>query len=515
MTTQLTAFGTLRVLLVEDEALIAEGIRERLSRLGADQVEVCDTGETALRLIGESDFDVVLLDIRLKGQLDGIEVARKIQAERRLPIVFLTAHSDEATLSRALESEPYGYLLKPFSERELYVAIEIAISRFLLIHQLRESEGRYLATLSSIGDAVLATDPNGRVTFINRVAEVLTGWRAEAARERNVDEVLTLRSESTGEPIPSPVLRAMEERSTVFITEPTLLVTRSGMLIPVDDSAAPVLDDYGNILGGVIAFRDIRDRRLAEAALSEAREQLRLAQKMEAIGRVTAAIAHDFSNFLTVVGGSSELLLGREGLDATSRSLALEIQTATDRASSLVRELLTIGRMERARASHPIDVVGVLLGIRKLVERLVGPRIEVDFDLPDGTPPVLGDETELEQVVLNLAANSRDAMDAGGALRISVEREQLDPKAIEAGGEEGRRSVGRHVRISVADEGSGMDQHTQDRAFEPYFTTKAEGEGTGLGLATVYSTLEKWGGYARLRSQPGVGTTIDLYVPEA
>lgn len=512
MTTQLTAFGTLRVLVVEDEALIAEAIRERLSRLGADQVEVCDTGEAALGLVGENEFDVILLDIRLKGQLDGIDVARKIQAERRLPIVFLTAHSDEATLSRALDSEPYGYLLKPFSERELYVAIEIAISRFLLIHRLRESEGRYLATLASIGDAVLATDPNGNVTFINRVAEVLTGWRADGARGRHVDEVMTLRSESSGEPIPSPVLCAMEERTTVFITEPTLLVTRNGMLIPVDDSAAPVLDDYGNILGGVIAFRDIRDRRLAEAALSEAREQLRLAQKMEAIGRVTAAIAHDFSNFLTVVGGSSELLLAREGLDKTSRSLALEIQTATDRASSLVRELLTIGRMERVRASHPIDLMSVLLGIRRLIERLVGPQISVELDLSDDLPSVMGDETEFEQVILNLAANARDAMEGGGALRILGKREQVESPVDTV---EKRRPAGSYVRISVADDGAGMDVHTQDRAFEPYFTTKAEGEGTGLGLATVYSTLEKWGGFARIRSQPGAGTTVDLYVPEA
>src|SRR5690242_3900033 len=216
----------LRVLVVEDEALIAEELRERLVRLGAVVVGTVDTAEAAVDTAIRTRPNIVLMDIRLRGKRDGIAAASDIREAIDVPVVFLTSHSDRATLERAKGSAPFGYVLKPFEERELLVTLEMASHRHSLESQLRESERRYAQTLRSIGDGVIATDVRGRVTFMNPMAEALTGWTLADAKDRPIDRVLHITLDEGGSEVISPVMSALRTSSVVrFDTNEMFLIS--------------------------------------------------------------------------------------------------------------------------------------------------------------------------------------------------------------------------------------------------------------------------------------------------
>src|SRR5689334_189122 len=201
-----------RILVVEDEVLLAEEIGDRLTRLGYTIVEVVDSAGTAVAAAALLHPDLVLMDVRLKGGDDGTVAAAAIQQQSNAPVVFLTAHSDAETISRATGTGPFGYVLKPFREQDLVVAIETALTRHRLEQRIAASERNQAAILASIGEGVVATDPDGRVTFMNRVAEALTGRQLARVRGEAVDRVLPLIAEATGEPVENPGLRAMREK---------------------------------------------------------------------------------------------------------------------------------------------------------------------------------------------------------------------------------------------------------------------------------------------------------------
>jgi diguanylate cyclase (GGDEF)-like protein/PAS domain S-box-containing protein len=256
-----------RVLIVEDEALIAEELRERLTRLGMTVVGVADSAESAVQAAAHGRPDLVLMDIRLHGERDGIDTAREIR-QRDVPVVFLTAHSDRATVERAKQVAPFGYLLKPFKERELVVAIEMGIHCHSLERKLRQSEQKYATTLRSVGDGVIATDANGHVTYMNPAAEALTGWPAAEARGLAADVVLRVARDADGRETISPVMEARAARETVrYDTTDLFLVSRREEVIPIDECASPIVDTDGQNVGVVIVFRDARARRQMAAQL--------------------------------------------------------------------------------------------------------------------------------------------------------------------------------------------------------------------------------------------------------
>lgn len=257
-----------RLVVVEDEVIIARDIQRTLIRLGYEVLALSMTGEDALQKVAETHPDIVLMDIRLSGGMDGIATAEVIRMQNKLPVVYLTAHSDEATLRRAQVTEPYGYVLKPFEERELVIAIDIALYRHTVEMQLRQMERWLATTLDSIGDAVIATDAAGSITYMNRVAEALTGWLLPDAVGRPLEKVFQLiHSEPPHAPIESLVARVLREGMIIELNPNTLLLTRLGETIPVDDSAAPIRDETEQVLGVVIICRDVSARHRAEAQL--------------------------------------------------------------------------------------------------------------------------------------------------------------------------------------------------------------------------------------------------------
>jgi diguanylate cyclase (GGDEF)-like protein/PAS domain S-box-containing protein len=238
-----------------------------LIKLGYDVPLFVTSGEAALDQIGVVKPDLVLMDIHLSGEIDGIATADKIRRNGRLPVVFLTAHSDEATLRRARITEPFGYVLKPFEERELQIAVDIALYRHKVEFQLKQMERWLTTTLKSIGDGVIATDTKGTITFMNRMAEALTGWLQSDAVGRPFTEVLHLVHARTRENVESLVERVLAENLIIEMGPDTVLITRDGQEVPVDDSAAPITDDDENVNGVVIVFRDITTRKGVEDQL--------------------------------------------------------------------------------------------------------------------------------------------------------------------------------------------------------------------------------------------------------
>ncbi len=509
MPTKTEPASCLRILIVEDEALIAEEIRDRLTRLGFKPVGPVDSAADALRVAEQARPDLVLMDIRLKGKMDGIEAAGFIRQHMEIPVVYITAHSDRATLQRSRDTAPFAYVLKPFQERDLMVAIEMAIHRHSLEQRLKESEQRYATTLESIGDGVISTDIEGRVTFMNPVAEALTGWKFAEAEGLPVEEVFPVVEEAGWTLIENPLRQALDQRSVVSFADPFLLIGRDGLVIPVDDCAAPIIDAKGRVTGAVVAFRDIRNRRLAEDALRKAEEHLRQSQKMEAIGRLAGGVAHDFNNLLTVINGYSEILLRKSSLDDATRTIIEQINGAGERAASLTRQLLAFGRKQVLELKI-LDLNALVEGLEEMLRRLLGEDLDLAVTYGQGLGHVEADPGQIEQVIMNLAINARDAMPEGGKLLIETGNVDLDETIKKTRPE---IEPGRYAQLAVSDTGSGMDEATMDHLFEPFFTTKEIGKGTGLGLATVYGIVKQSGGFIYVYSEPGHGTTFKIYLP--
>ncbi len=459
------------ILIAEDEAIVAMDLEERLTKLGYRIVACVASGEEAVQKARELRPEIALMDISLRGGMDGIEAAERIRTTCDIPIVYVTAYSDPATLTRAKATEPYAYICKPIEDRQLHTAIEITLHKHASDRKLRRLERWLAATLASVGDAVITTDVQGHVTFMNRIAEDLTAWPRADALGRESGDVFRIIDGRTRQPADSPVLRALREGAVIGLTDGTLLVRRDGREVPIDDSCAPIRDEKGDVSGVVIVFRDVSRQRRAEEDLRRTEEKLRQSAKMEAIGRLAGGIAHDFNNLLTVIQGYSHLVKAELGADHAAGPRLDEIAKATLHAGELTRQLLAFGRKQLLRPTV-IDLNAFVGEVKNMLHRLIGEDIALEMSLGAKDARVCVDFVQMELAILNLAANARDAMPRGGTLRI----ETFDA-SIEA--PEGEAPCGPCVGLSLRDTGSGMGQATLAHVFEPFFTTKELGRARG------------------------------------
>lgn len=263
-----------KILIVEDEAIEAMDIQQCLVSFGYPLPDIAYTGEEGVRKVAETQPDLVLMDIMMPEKIDGVAAAEQIRSRFDIPIIFLTAYADEDTLRRAKITAPYGYIVKPFQNRELHIAVDIALYRHRMERELREREKWLATTLRSIGDAVIATDEKGLITFINPIAEGLMGCKLEEVQQRNLTEVFNIVNRDTRKPVENPVTRVMLEGNIVGLANHTVLISRDGKEIPINDSAAPIKDDHGNILGVILVFSDITEREKLAEALDKAYDEL-------------------------------------------------------------------------------------------------------------------------------------------------------------------------------------------------------------------------------------------------
>jgi len=260
------------IMVVEDERIVAADIQDRLRALGYGVTALVTTGEEAEQVATETRPDLVLMDIMLKGQMDGIEAAERITSNLNIPVVFLTAHADETTLQRAKITAPFGYILKPFDERELHTTVEIALYRHATESKLKKVERWLAAVLESIADAVVATDKWGLITFLNERACSLTGWIQDDAVGRPLADVFQLVDEVTQQALENPVSRVVTQGILIHWSEPTSLISKGGAATPIGYTAAPIRDDQGSITGIVWVFRDVSGPQAARGGQPAVRE---------------------------------------------------------------------------------------------------------------------------------------------------------------------------------------------------------------------------------------------------
>ena len=365
---------------------------------------------------------------------------------------------------------------------------------------LVRSEQDYRRLVDSVRDyAIFMLDPEGRVTTWNVGAERIKKYSPDAILGRHFRCFYT--EEDRAAKAPERALAAAAETGR-FETE-GWRIRQDGSRFLASVVISAIRDEHGGLLGFTKVTRDITERREAQTALEQTREKLHQAQKLEALGRLTGGIAHDFNNLLMAISGGVNLLA--KGKPERREAVLDDMRHAVDRAAGLTRRLLAFARRETLRPQI-VDVAARLAAMRVLLKRSLGAEFDVDFRLQPDLWPIDVDPGQFEMAILNLAINARDAMPAGGVLTISAENAPGASPSIAAGDA---------VRIGVRDTGSGMTPEVQARAFEPFYSTKGPGRGTGLGLSQVHGFAEQSGGSVAIESSPERGTAIILLLPRA
>jgi PAS domain S-box-containing protein len=552
---------TTRILVVEDSRTQAEALRFLLSERGFS-VTVAPDGEQALALVANGAFDVVLCDITMPG-ISGYDVCRRIKTQlkrRDLPVILLSSLTDPMDIVQGLEAGADNYIAKPYEPEHLLARIEQVLDNQRL---RRGYKSRFGVNVTFLGSTFTITSEKEQIldllisTFedavkqnrqLRRREEELEGARAEIARYagtleqrlqqvlRSVPDVLFSISLDGGEvyyisPASTQVFGLAPEQLTADpklwrdIIEPEDLPAidahrrraAEGKMIQtveyrircpdagvrwMQTTFAPAADDQGAIVRLDGVARDVTERRRLE-------EQVRLAQKMEAVGTLAGGVAHDFNNMLAAIKSTVQMVM----LDIdSSEPMWKDLEQAdqvVDRASALTRQLLAFGR-KQVLEPRLVDINTLILDIAKMIGRLIGEDVELAVQQTPDPVTVLADPGQIEQILMNLCVNARDAMPSGGDLAILTERVVVDDNFCVI---HTWAHPGDYVRLTVSDSGEGMDAATQARIFEPFFTTKEIGRGTGLGLAVVYGIVKQHMGMIHVYSEVGKGTTFRIYLP--
>lgn len=494
------------ILVVEDENIVAKDVVNRLKNLGYTVTGTVPSGEEAVRAALLNPPDLVMMDIMLRGNMDGIEAARRILQNVDIPVVYLTAYADERTLARAKVTEAFGYLLKPFEERELHITIEMALFKHQMERKLRDSEQWLSAILQSIADAVIATDTAGHIRLLNTVAATLTGWTQAEAEGKLLTEVVNVTDEQARARIAHALLERPGNGGNNGATTRTTLIARNGREISIEENLAPIRNAAGETTGVVLVFRDVTEREKLE-------EQLRQAQKMESIGTLSSSIAHDFNNVLNNILGFASQLKKNIQDETKVRRYIDTIEKSANRGADLSSQLLSFARTGR-RANVPTNLYQIIGEVIASCRETFPAAVKLESRVAPDLLPALGDHGGLYQVLLNLCVNARDAIiarpDGTGILTIEAHNAAIG-KDVNA-----RLFAGpgnRCVEVKVSDTGTGIPESIRGKIFDPFFTTKDRGQGTGLGLSIVYNIVRSHQGTIMLESQEGVGTTFKILLP--
>ena len=505
--------NTAKVLVCEDERIVAREIQDRLIKLGYTVTAIVSSGEQAIQKAAELAPDLVLMDIRIKGDMDGIETTREIQNAFDIPVIYLTAYADENTLERAKITEPFGYILKPFKEKELHATIEIALSKHRMERKLKEREQWLTTVLKSIGDAVISSDINGKVTFMNFVAEALTGWKQEEVLGRDATEIFTIVNEQTRFLIENPLTKVLQSGVVLALPEQAILIARNGTEIVIDDTTSPLKDDKGNITGAVWVFRDITFAKQQEKALRESEARVLATERQaradaEAANRIKdeflAVLSHELRSPLNPILGWTKLLLSRK-FDQAKTAKALEtIERNAVLQSQLIEDLLDVSGILQGKLSLnpcPVDLAVTIKAATETV-RLAAQAKSICLNtlLEPTVGQVSGDSSRLQQIVWNLLSNAVKFTPTGGRVDIRLE------------------SIGGQAMITVSNTGKGIKPEFLPYVFD-YFrqadstTTRTYG-GLGLGLAIVRHLVELHGGTVKAESPgEGKGATFTVTLP--
>ena len=495
----------LRVLLVgsqeEDFFLIREILDRNWKALPAelDHASSLDEAKTMLQ---QGNYGLVLFEHETRDAAATKLLSGFLQSRGAMPFILLTEHADEKAVAEIIQAGAYDCMERSqLNGANLVRTIRCALSLHATQQQrqLAEDSLRKLScAVEQSADIIFITNDQGVIEYVNPTFEKITGYSRQEVMGQTPGFL------KSGQQAPA-IYRELWETIRPGDVYRNIEVNRkkSGGLYYVDESISPIRDTAGTITHFVSNGRDLTERLRIEA-------QLLQAQKMDAIGRLAGGIAHDFNNLLTIITSYSELALDTVAAGSSTQSRLQEILSAARRAAELTRQLLAFSR-QQPQALRVAEINPVVAGIVKTLHRLIGEDIELIFVPGKELGRIRLDPVQIEQILMNLAANSRDAMPQGGRLTIQTSDVQLDEQYAEQ--KKAIIPLGHYAVLTVTDTGSGIPADHLAHVFEPFYTTKPSGKGTGLGLATVYGIVKQNHGFVWVYSEPGIGTTLKIYFP--
>jgi len=500
-----TGRSLLHVLLVgsqeEDFFLVREILDRNRGALPAELDHACSL-EEAKTMLQRGDYGLVLFEHETGDAAATKLLSEFLHTRGAMPFILLTEHADEKAVAEIIQAGAYDCMERSqLTGANLVRTIRCALSLHSTQqqrHVAEQSLRKLSCAVEQSADAIFITNSEGIIEYVNPAFEALTGYSPE--------EVTGKTSSILKSGQQAPVLyRELWETIRSGSGCRNIVVNRkkNGEVYYVDESISAIRDAEGRIANFVSNGRDFTERLRLEA-------QLLQSQKMDAIGRLAGGIAHDFNNLLTIITSYSELALDSVVAESAAQGRIQEILSAARRAADLTRQLLAFSR-KQPQALRVAELNTVVSGIAKTLRRLIGEDIELVFVPCEELGRIRLDPVQIEQILMNLAANARDAMPQGGQCTIETSNVQLDEQYADR-----KHAVippGRYAVLSMTDTGSGIPADHLSHIFEPFYTTKPSGKGTGLGLATVYGIVKQNHGYVWAYSEPGMGTVVKIYLP--
>ena len=477
-----------RILIVEDESIVALDMQNRIQKLGYEVIARATSGSEAVKYAEAYQPDLILMDIRLQGPMDGIEAATCIRDKHSIPFVYLTAYSDDETRKRAKITEPYGYLIKPFEERELQTTIEMALYKYAMEQKVRAQAEQLNVILNTVPEGIVLLTADHHVITANPLGDDFLRHIATVSVD---DRLLRLANHEVKFFINTPgvwhevEIETPEHRIFEIVAQPT------------KDTIGGHAHQWVFVIHDVTQHREIWQRSLNQAQLV-------------AVGQLAAGIAHDFNNILSILNLGDQMVLRTESELTSGNKTRLENNLKQiDRGSQLINQVLDFSRSSTLEPTT-FDLLPAIIDITEMLERMLPENIFIDLQTKVTTCTLRADAARMQQVLMNLVINARDAMPNGGNITISVDYLTITPDQATQYPE---LLPGNWLQIQVSDDGQGIPEHILPRVFEPFFTTKPQGEGVGLGLAQVYGIVGKHEGHVDVISTVGKGTTVTLYFP--
>ncbi|WP_231971651.1 hybrid sensor histidine kinase/response regulator [Nostoc sp. NIES-3756] len=541
---------TVRVLIVEDEYILAINLQESLESLGYTVVDIADSAELAIEKSAKLLPNLILMDIRLRGEKDGIQAAEQIWHSLQIPIIYVTGHSDQSTVERATLTFPFGYILKPVREQELYVAIQTALNRY-------EREQFLSSVLRGMGDGVIVIDTELRIKYMNRVAEALTGWQFDDAKKQTLTDVVQLIDEQTLNSIQNPMVSSIQRETTIYLGDRILLVTKDGTMIPVADSATPLRNNNGEITGAVMVFRDDTQRRLLEERNLAAERSRQLEIQMAEMERFNklkedflTATSHEMRtplsnikmaiSMLENVINQQEILQSAAPPTSASVSRYLNImRQECERELNLVDDLLNMRIMDTD--TYPLELDNIYLQswlpeiINDFQEIIQAQKQVLELSIANDLPALVSDANILARIVSELLLNACRYTPSNERITVTVHFYQnsksLRPQ--EAKSNLSSPSSSSYFQIRVNNSGVEIPLAEQTKIFEPFYkvankkiTDKlsvfdkteqiswrdySQSSGTGLGLTLVKKLVQYIQGTIEVTSSQNLTTfTVEL-----
>jgi PAS domain S-box-containing protein len=498
--------AAVKVLLVDDDEDDYIITRDLVSAISGHryQLEWVNNYREALKAIERRAHDIYLLDYRL-GESTGLELLRESKRSGcKAPMILLTGQGDREVDVEAMKAGAADYLIKgQLNADALERAIRYAIEGKRAEEELRRERDLVSRINETSPVGIVVADRTGNMTFANHRSEEVLGLAKGAVPQGTCNVLNWVPTDSEGKPLsnqPSPLTPVLESGRPVQDVRHAI-DRPDGRHVMISTNAAPLFDASGKVDGMVVSVEDISERLNLEA-------QLRQSQKMECVGQLAAGVAHDINNVLTIIQGHARLLIDNPPPGAPLKALE-EISSSAERAARFIRQLLMFSRKQMIQIKV-LNLNELLHNLENMLSRMLGEDLSLETRYLENLPCIEADIGMMEQVLLNLAVNSRDAMPTGGKLTVATTCAFIN-EAYARQNSEAR--PGRFVCVSVTDTGCGIDAKALQKIFEPFYSTKEVGKGTGLGLATVYGIVKQHRGWIEVDSRIGVGTTFKIFLP--